>query len=76
VAWPRPHTWRSQIYSPWSFLHNSLVLVHHPRKWCTSMSPPGMRPKNHPQSQRNVLRASHLQLKTKGETEQMTQHWG
>jgi dTDP-4-dehydrorhamnose 3,5-epimerase-like enzyme len=40
------------------------------------MSPPGMRPKNHPQSQRNVLRASHLQLKTKGETEQMTQHWG
>jgi hypothetical protein len=41
VAWPRPHTWRSQIYLPCSFLHNSLVLVHHPRKWCTSMSPPG-----------------------------------
>jgi hypothetical protein len=41
VAWPRPHTWRSQIYSPWSFLHNSLILVHHPQKWCTSMSPPG-----------------------------------
>jgi hypothetical protein len=41
VAWSRPHTWRSQIDSLWSFLHNSLVLVHRPRKWCTSMSPPG-----------------------------------
>jgi hypothetical protein len=41
VAWPRPHTRRWQIVLPWSFLHNSLVLVHHPRKWCTSMSPQG-----------------------------------
>jgi hypothetical protein len=41
VAWPRPHTWRSQIHLPLSFLQKSLILVHHPRKWCTSMSPPG-----------------------------------
>jgi hypothetical protein len=41
VAWPRPHTWRSQIPLPLSFLQKSLILVHHPRKWCTSMSPPG-----------------------------------
>jgi hypothetical protein len=36
----------------------------------------GMRPKNHPHYQPNVLRASHLQLKTKSESEQMTQDWG
>jgi hypothetical protein len=36
----------------------------------------GMRPKNHPWYQPNVLRASHLQLKTKSKNEQMTQHWG
>jgi hypothetical protein len=48
VAWPRPHTWRSQIHLPLSFLQKSLILVHHPRKWCTSMSPLGMRPENHP----------------------------
>jgi hypothetical protein len=41
VASLSPHTWRSQIYLSWSFLHNSLVLVHHPRNWCTSLSPPG-----------------------------------
>jgi hypothetical protein len=41
VAWPRPHTWRSQIHLPLSFLQKSLILVHHPRKWCTSMSPAG-----------------------------------
>jgi hypothetical protein len=41
VVWPRPHTWRSQIHLPLSFLQKSLILVHHPRKWCTSMSPPG-----------------------------------
>jgi hypothetical protein len=41
VAWPRPHTWRSQIHLPLSFLQKSLVLVHRPRKWCASMSPPG-----------------------------------
>jgi dTDP-4-dehydrorhamnose 3,5-epimerase-like enzyme len=35
-----------------------------------------MKPKNHPWYQPNVLRASHLQLKTKSENEQMTQHWG
>jgi hypothetical protein len=36
----------------------------------------GMRPENHPQYQPNVLWASHLQLKTKSENEQMTEHWG
>jgi hypothetical protein len=41
VAWPRPHTWRSQIHLPLPFLRKSLILVHHPRKWCTTMSPPG-----------------------------------
>jgi hypothetical protein len=41
VAWPRPHTWRSQIHLPLSFLQKSLILVNHPREWCTSMSPPG-----------------------------------
>jgi hypothetical protein len=41
VAWPRPHTWRSQIHLPLSFLQKSLILVHHPRKWCISMSPSG-----------------------------------
>jgi dTDP-4-dehydrorhamnose 3,5-epimerase-like enzyme len=35
-----------------------------------------MKPKNHPRYQPNVLRAIHLQLKTKSESEQMTQHWG
>jgi hypothetical protein len=40
VAWPRPHTWRSQKHLPLSFLQKSLILIHHPRKWCTSMSPP------------------------------------
>jgi hypothetical protein len=33
VAWPRPQTLRSQIDLPWSFLHNSLILVHHFWKW-------------------------------------------
>jgi hypothetical protein len=41
VAWLRPHTWRSQIHLPLSFLQKSLILVHHPRKWRTSMSPLG-----------------------------------
>jgi phage/plasmid-associated DNA primase len=41
VAWPRPHSWRSQIHLPLSFLQMSLIFVHHPRKWCTSMPPPG-----------------------------------
>jgi hypothetical protein len=36
----------------------------------------GMRLENHPWYQPNVLRASHLQLKTKSGNEQMTQHWG
>jgi hypothetical protein len=40
VAWPRPQIWRSQKHSPLSFLHKSLIRVHHPRKWCTYMSPP------------------------------------
>jgi hypothetical protein len=40
VAWPRPQTWRSQIHSPLSFIHNSLILVDYPRKWCSYMSPP------------------------------------
>jgi hypothetical protein len=35
-----------------------------------------VKPKNHPQYQPNVLQAIHLQLKTKGESEQTTQHWG
>jgi hypothetical protein len=34
-----------------------------------------MRPENHPRYQPNVLQASHLQLKTKSESKQMTQHW-
>jgi hypothetical protein len=76
VAWPRPHTWRPQIHLPLSFLQKSLILVLHPQKWCTSMSPVGMRPENHPRYQPNVLRAIHLQLKTKSESEQTTQHWG
>jgi hypothetical protein len=41
VTWPRPNTWRSQIHLPLSFLQKPLILVHHPRKWCTSMSPTG-----------------------------------
>jgi hypothetical protein len=48
VAWPRPHTWRSQIRSPLSFINNSLILVHHPRKWCTYMSPLGREAKEPP----------------------------
>jgi hypothetical protein len=60
VAWPRPHTWRSQIDSPWSFLHNSLVLVHHPRKWCTSMSPPGYEAGEPPPISTKCFLASHL----------------
>jgi hypothetical protein len=36
----------------------------------------GMTPENHTRYQLNVLWASHLQLKTKSKSEQMTQHWG
>jgi hypothetical protein len=75
VAWPRPHTGRSQIYLPWSFLHNSLVLVPIPESDVPPCHHWGMRPENHPRYQPNVLRAIHLQLKTKSESKQTTQHW-
>jgi hypothetical protein len=48
VAWPRAHTSRSQIHLSLSFLQKSLILVHHPLKWCTSMSPPGYETKEPP----------------------------
>jgi hypothetical protein len=76
VAWPRPHTWRSQIHLPLSFLQKSLILVHQSREWCTFVSPLGYETGEPPWCQPNVLQASHLKLETKSENEKMTQHWG
>jgi hypothetical protein len=55
-------------------IHSSLSTI--PESDVPSCHHWGMRLENHPRYQPNVLRASHLQLKTKSESEQMTQHWG
>jgi hypothetical protein len=52
--------------------HSSLSII--PKSDVPPCHHRGMRPENHPQYQPNVLRASHLQLKTKSESKQMTQH--
>jgi hypothetical protein len=48
VAWPRPHTWRSQIHLPLPFLQKSLTLSSIPESDVPPCHHRAMRPKNHP----------------------------
>jgi hypothetical protein len=76
VAWPR-HTLEGHKFTYlYHFFKSHLSLSTIPESDVPPCHHRGMRPKNHPPYQPNVLRASHLQLKTKSENEQMTQHWG